>query len=154
MGYNDFGDFYYSHGALADAFKSYVRTRDYCTTAKHIIHMCMSAILVSIEMGQFTHVTSYVGRAEQSPDSLDLITVAKLRCAAGLAHLEAKKYKLAARKVCHMKTLISVLYFQLKKEKNKKEGKEKIYIYIFVSSLVYPVICIFKAFVDVLKVLL
>ncbi|OIW02090.1 hypothetical protein TanjilG_14789 [Lupinus angustifolius] len=98
MGYNDFGDFYYSHGQLGDAFKSYVRTRDYCTTSKHIIHMCMSAILVSIEMGQFTHVTSYVSKAEQAPESLDLITVAKLRCAAGLANLEAKKYKLAARK--------------------------------------------------------
>ncbi|XP_024018226.1 COP9 signalosome complex subunit 1 [Morus notabilis] len=99
MGYNDFGDFYYAHGALGDAFKHYVRTRDYCTTSKHIIHMCMSAILVSIEMGQFTHVTSYVSKAEQLPDNnLDAITAAKLRCAAGLAHLEAKKYKLAARK--------------------------------------------------------
>ncbi|KAJ9188381.1 hypothetical protein P3X46_003743 [Hevea brasiliensis] len=98
MGYNDFGDFYYAHGALGDAFKSYVRTRDYCTTSKHIIHMCMSAILVSIEMGQFTHVTSYVSKAEQTPEALDPITIAKLRCAAGLAHLEAKKYKLAARK--------------------------------------------------------
>lgn len=97
MGYNDFGDFFYAHGALGDAFKHYVRTRDYCTTSKHIIHMCMSAILVSIEMGQFTHVTSYVSKAEQS-EGLDPITTAKLRCAAGLAHLEAKKYKLAARK--------------------------------------------------------
>lgn len=100
MGYNDFGDFYYAHGALGDAFKNYVRTRDYCTTAKHIIHMCMSAILVSIEMGQFTHVTSYVSKAEQSAEALDPITGAKLRCAAGLAHLEGRKYKLAARKVC------------------------------------------------------
>ncbi|XP_062090253.1 COP9 signalosome complex subunit 1 [Humulus lupulus] len=98
MGYNDFGDFYYAHGALGDAFKHYVRTRDYCTTSKHIIHMCMSAILVSIEMGQFTHVTSYVSKAEQSQDALDAIIIAKLRCAAGLALLEAKKYKLAARK--------------------------------------------------------
>ncbi|KAA8545696.1 hypothetical protein F0562_020853 [Nyssa sinensis] len=98
MGYNDFGDFYYAHGSLPDAFKNYVRTRDYCTTSKHIIHMCLNAILVSIEMGQFTHVTSHVGKAEQSPDALDPITVAKLRCAAGLAQLEAKKYKLAARK--------------------------------------------------------
>ncbi|KAE9595551.1 putative proteasome component (PCI) domain-containing protein [Lupinus albus] len=98
MGYNDFGDFYYAHGQLGDAFKSYVRTRDYCTTSKHIIHMCMSAILVSIEMGQFSHVTSYVSKAEQAPESLDLITVSKLRCAAGLANLEAKKYKHAARK--------------------------------------------------------
>uniref|UniRef100_A0A5B6ZHT0 Putative COP9 signalosome complex subunit 1 n=1 Tax=Davidia involucrata TaxID=16924 RepID=A0A5B6ZHT0_DAVIN len=98
MGYNDFGDFYYVHGALPDAFKNYVRTRDYCTTSKHIIHMCLNAILVSIEMGQFAHVTSYVGKAEQNPDALDPITVAKLRCAAGLSLLEAKKYKLAARK--------------------------------------------------------
>lgn len=102
MGYNDFGDFYYAHGALGDAFKNYVRTRDYCTTSKHIIHMCLNAILVSIEMGQFTHVSSYVGKAEQSPDALDAITVAKLRAAGGLALLEAKKYKLAARKVCHL----------------------------------------------------
>ncbi|XP_030533498.2 COP9 signalosome complex subunit 1 [Rhodamnia argentea] len=98
MGYNDFGDFHYAHGALGDAFKSYVRTRDYCTTSKHIISMCMNAILVSIEMGQFTHVTSYVSKAEQTPEALDQITIAKLRCAAGLAHLETKKYKLAARK--------------------------------------------------------
>ncbi|GMP61647.1 hypothetical protein CsSME_00024027 [Camellia sinensis var. sinensis] len=98
MGYNDFGDFYYAHGALGDAFKNYVRTRDYCTTSKHIIHMCLHAILVSIEMGQFTHVSSYVGKAEQNPDALDPITVAKLRAAAGLALLEAKKYKQAARK--------------------------------------------------------
>ncbi|XP_057454527.1 COP9 signalosome complex subunit 1 [Lotus japonicus] len=98
MGYNDLGDFYYAHGQLGDAFKSYVRTRDYCTTSKHIIHMCMSAILVSIEMGQFSHVSSYVSKAEQTPEGLDPITVSKLRCAAGLANLEAKKYKLAARK--------------------------------------------------------
>ncbi|XP_024174813.1 COP9 signalosome complex subunit 1 [Rosa chinensis] len=98
MGYNDFGDFHYSHGQLGDAFKNYVRTRDYCTTSKHIVHMCMCSILVSIEMGQFTHVASYVSKAEQTPEALDTITVAKLRCAAGLALLEAKKYKLAARK--------------------------------------------------------
>ncbi|XP_011023415.1 PREDICTED: COP9 signalosome complex subunit 1-like [Populus euphratica] len=98
MGYNDFGDYYYAHGSLAEAFKSYVRTRDYCTTSKHVIHMCMSAILVSIEMGQFTHVTSYINKAEQTADALDPNTVSKLRCAAGLANLDAKKYKLAARK--------------------------------------------------------
>ncbi|XP_051132849.1 COP9 signalosome complex subunit 1-like [Andrographis paniculata] len=97
MGYNDFGDFHYAHGQLGDAFKNYVRTRDYCTTSKHIIHMCLNAILVSIEMGQFAHVTSYVSKAEQCLD-LDPVTIAKLRCAAGLAHLETKAYKLAARK--------------------------------------------------------
>ncbi|MQL88788.1 hypothetical protein Taro_021366 [Colocasia esculenta] len=98
MGYNDFGDFYYAHGNLGEAFKNYVRTRDYCTTSKHIIQMCLNVILVSIELGQFMHVSNYVSKAEQTPDLHDPITVAKLRCAAGLAFLETKKYKLAARK--------------------------------------------------------
>lgn len=109
MGYNDFGDFFYAHGQLADAFKNYVRTRDYCTTSKHIIHMCLSAILVSIETGQFTHVTSYVNKAEQTPEALDQIATAKVRCAAGLAHLEAKKYKLAARKVCSLLSFLLLI---------------------------------------------
>ncbi|PAN51940.1 hypothetical protein GQ55_9G641800 [Panicum hallii var. hallii] len=98
MGYNDIGDFFYAHGQLSDAFKSYIRTRDYCTTSKHIVQMCMNVILVSIELGQFAHVSNYVSKAEQTPDSLDPIIVAKLRAAAGLANLETKKYKLAARK--------------------------------------------------------
>ncbi|KAL6495461.1 COP9/signalosome complex subunit Csn1 [Orobanche gracilis] len=99
MGYNDFGEFYYAHGQFGEAFKNFVRTRDYCTTSKHIIQMCLHAILVSIEMGQFTHVTSYVSKAERSQDALDPVTIAKLHCSAGLAHLESRKYKLAARKV-------------------------------------------------------
>ncbi|XP_047337419.1 COP9 signalosome complex subunit 1-like [Impatiens glandulifera] len=98
MGYNDFGDFFYVHGALGDAFKNYVRTRDYCTTAKHIIHMCLNAILVSIEMGQFAHVSSYVGKAEQTSEKLEPIVSAKFCAASGMALLEIKKYKHAARK--------------------------------------------------------
>eukprot|EP00252_Welwitschia_mirabilis_P017230 TRINITY_DN38206_c0_g1_i1.p1 TRINITY_DN38206_c0_g1~~TRINITY_DN38206_c0_g1_i1.p1 ORF type:complete len:440 (-),score=62.48 TRINITY_DN38206_c0_g1_i1:314-1633(-) len=99
MGYNDLGDFYYAHGMLGDAFKNYVRTRDYCTTSKHIIQMCLNVILVSIEMGQFMHVSNYVTKAEQTPDVQDQwVTMAKIKCAAGLAYLENKKYKLAARK--------------------------------------------------------
>ncbi|CAM8912972.1 unnamed protein product [Rhodiola kirilowii] len=98
MGYNDCGDFYYSHGHLADAFKNYVRTRDYCTTSKHMIHMCLNAILVSIEMGQFSHVSNYVAKAEATTEAHDPVTSAKLQAAAGLAYLETKKYKLAARK--------------------------------------------------------
>ncbi|XP_047324376.1 COP9 signalosome complex subunit 1-like [Impatiens glandulifera] len=100
MGYNDFGDFYYAHGKLEDAFKNYIRARDYCTTSKHHLHMCTSAILVSIEMSQFIHVPSYVGKAEQImvAEGFDYITASKMHVASALALLEAKKYKHAARK--------------------------------------------------------
>jgi hypothetical protein len=98
MGYNDLGDFHYGRGDLQHAFKCYVRTRDYCTTSKHIISMCLNVILVSIELGHFVHVSNYVSKADQTPDVQDPVMVAKLKCAAGLAYLESKKYKLAARK--------------------------------------------------------
>lgn len=98
MGYNDFGDFYYAHGQLGEAFKNYIRTRDYCTTSKHAIHMSLNAILVSIEMGQYPHISTHVSKAEAVLDPLDTITAAKLRCAAGLSNLFSKKYKFAARK--------------------------------------------------------
>ena len=46
MGHNDLGDFYYDIGDLANAMKSYSRARDYCTTSKHIVDMCLNVIKV------------------------------------------------------------------------------------------------------------
>lgn len=53
---------------LQEAFKCYVRARDYCTTNKHHWTACLHAIRISIEMGNFNHVNTYVTKAEQQPD--------------------------------------------------------------------------------------
>merc|ERR1719163_2128840 len=99
MGHNDLGDFHSARGDFATALKCYVRTRDYCTTSKHIITMCLNVIRVSIHMGNFTHVANYISKAETTDTSnSDPILMAQLKVAAGLAQLESKKYKLAARK--------------------------------------------------------
>jgi len=99
MGHNDLGDFHYERGEFNTALRCYVRTRDYCTTSKHIIAMCLNVIRSSIQMGNFTHVANYIAKAESTPDAgSDPVLLSQLRIAAGLAHLEAKKYKLAARK--------------------------------------------------------
>ena len=50
------------------------------------------------ELGNYNHVNTYVAKGEQSQDAKDPIVAAKLKCAAGLAALDAKKYKLAAKK--------------------------------------------------------
>ncbi|WIA41006.1 hypothetical protein OEZ86_004647 [Tetradesmus obliquus] len=98
LGHNDLGDFFYNRGDLQNAFKSYVRTRDYCTTPKHIITMCLNAVRVAAEMGNFMHVSNYVSKAEQTPGTkADAVTAAKLKAAAGLAYLDNRRYKLAAR---------------------------------------------------------
>ncbi|CAI5493350.1 unnamed protein product [Closterium sp. Naga37s-1] len=96
MGYNDLGDFFYSRGDLQQAFRCYVRTRDYCITSKHTIAMCLNVIVASVELGHFVNVSNYVQKAERGMS--DPIVLAKLRSAAGLASLEGRKYKAAARK--------------------------------------------------------
>jgi len=98
IGHNELGDFHYNRGDLNAALKCYVRTRDYCTTSKHILQMCMNVIKVSIEMGNYAHVVNYVAKAEQTPDLSDKIVKAKLTFCAGLSNLEGKKYKLAGKK--------------------------------------------------------
>ena len=99
IGHNELGDFYYERGEFSTALKCYVRTRDYCTTSRHIIAMCVNVVRASIAMGNFTHVANYVTKAESTPDSAsDAALASQLRLASGLSSLEGKKYKQAARK--------------------------------------------------------
>ncbi|GFR53055.1 hypothetical protein Agub_g15730, partial [Astrephomene gubernaculifera] len=103
MGHSDLGDWAYERGDLQTAFKCYVRTRDYCTTSRHVISMCLAVIRTAIELGNWVHVANYVSKAESTPDAgSDPATAAKLRAAAGLQALQARKYKAAARKFCEV----------------------------------------------------
>ena len=54
--------------AVQNALKCYLRTRDYCTTPKHIVIMCLAIIKCGVEMGNYVHVNNYVSKAEQTPD--------------------------------------------------------------------------------------
>jgi len=45
-GYDDLGEFYLDCGDLMNALKSFTRSRDYCTSAKHVITMCLNVIKV------------------------------------------------------------------------------------------------------------
>ncbi|TPX48081.1 hypothetical protein SeLEV6574_g02253 [Synchytrium endobioticum] len=98
MGHNDLGDHYYNCGDASNALKCYSRTRDYVTTPKHIADMCMNVIRVSIELGNFAHVQSYVMKAESTPDVPDKnILMAKLKASSGLVNLDSQKFKRAAK---------------------------------------------------------
>lgn len=46
-GHDDLGDHYLDCGDLSNALKCYSRARDYCTSAKHVINMCLNVIKVS-----------------------------------------------------------------------------------------------------------
>ena len=98
MGHNDLGDFYHARGDLNAAFKCYVRTRDYCTTPRHVVNMCLNVVRVSVESENFANVQNYVAKATAVPEIDDPLVRAELACAGGLAAVEQRKYKLAAEK--------------------------------------------------------
>ncbi|KAF9437160.1 cop9 signalosome complex subunit [Entomortierella beljakovae] len=99
MGNIELGNHYYACGDLTSAHRCYARTRDYCTTAKHIIELCMNVIKVSIELNNFPHVLTYVVKAEPTSDvpQEKEFTKSKLKAASGLANLDLSKYSSAAR---------------------------------------------------------
>lgn len=103
-GHDDLGDHYLDCGDLSNALKCYSRSRDYCTSGKHVVNMCVNVIKVSVYLQNWSHVLSYVSKAENTPDFVEsqtkdtnLLTSTKLKCAAGLAELATKKYKSAAK---------------------------------------------------------
>ncbi|KAG2424834.1 hypothetical protein HXX76_014255 [Chlamydomonas incerta] len=111
MGHSDLGDWAYERGDLQMAFKCYVRTRDYCTTSRHVVAMCLAVIRTALELGNFVHVANYVGKAEATPDvSNDSVIMAKLRAASGINLLHSRKYKQAARKFCEVSPDLGTTY--------------------------------------------
>ncbi|CAG0917261.1 unnamed protein product [Notodromas monacha] len=103
-GHDDLGDHYLDCGDLTNAMKCYSRARDYCTTGKHVINMCLNVIKVAVYLQNWSHVLSYVNKAESTPELSEVgrkesmaVTQTQLRCAAGLAELCTKKYKAAAK---------------------------------------------------------
>lgn len=105
-GHDDLGDHYLDCGDLSNALKCYSRARDYCTSAKHVINMCLNVIKVSIYLQNWSHVLSYVNKAEATPHVSEQnkesatkfkSVITRLKCAAGLAELATRKYKSAAK---------------------------------------------------------
>ncbi|XP_054716212.1 COP9 signalosome complex subunit 1-like [Uloborus diversus] len=103
-GHDDLGDHYLDCGDLSNALKCYSRARDYCTSGKHVVNMCLNVIKVSVYLQNWSHVLTYVNKAEVTPEVAEAngketnqLVLTKLRCAAGLAELATRKYKSAAK---------------------------------------------------------
>jgi COP9 signalosome complex subunit 1 len=47
-GNDDLGDHHLDSGDLSKALKCYSRARDYCTSGKHVVNMCLNVIKVNI----------------------------------------------------------------------------------------------------------
>ena len=56
---------------MANALKCYSRARDYCTSGKHVVSMCVNVIKVSVYLQNWSHVISYVNKALATLDLND-----------------------------------------------------------------------------------
>lgn len=77
-GHDDLAEHYLDIGDLTNALKCFSRARDYCTSAKHVVNMCLNVIKVSIYLQNWSHVMNFVTRAESTPDIMDQGKVSQL----------------------------------------------------------------------------
>jgi COP9 signalosome complex subunit 1 len=104
-GYDALGDHHLDCGDLNNALKMYTRARDHCTSNKHVVQLCLNIIKVSIHLKNWQQVLNYYSKAEGTPEmssqsssaTVNQEIACRLKCSAGLAELENRKYKNAAR---------------------------------------------------------
>lgn len=94
------GDFYSASGDYQQAAKHYMKTRDYCTTPKQILEMCVKVLESSLVYNRLMHVPNYVLRAESTPELADdTVAAGKIAIAAGVASLSSGNFSVAAKKL-------------------------------------------------------
>ncbi|KAJ7856626.1 26S proteasome subunit RPN7-domain-containing protein [Mycena leptocephala] len=69
MGHRDLGDFYRSVGEYPTALKHYTKSREFCTTSQHVLEMCLSVLELLIEQRNFSHLPTYVFKADAALDA-------------------------------------------------------------------------------------
>jgi len=98
MGHNELGDHMYTTGELNPAMKQYQRCRDYSTSSGHVLEMCENVIKVALEIPNWTHLLSYITKAESTKEvEKNPMLATKLKCCAGLANLALRSYNTAAQ---------------------------------------------------------
>lgn len=98
MGYDDLGRHYHQIGELGNAFKSYVREREFCQMTAHVILMSFRLVHVSIDQRDWLRVSSNAQKLRnmvQKPGDQDRFP-GKISAALGLAELGLGNYRDAA----------------------------------------------------------
>ena len=114
VGLNQLGDYYFSSGDLANALKSYSKVKDNCMTQKHFLEMYFDIIKVSLALGNYIHVQSFIVKVESLSDVPDKELVAtKRNSVTGIINLLTSAYRKAARNFLDIKFVNSHAVFQV-----------------------------------------
>jgi|EP00945_MAST-04E_sp_MAST-4E-sp1_P002111 COP9 signalosome complex subunit 1 len=96
MANNDFVQFYIRCGDLKNALSYCLKNRDYCTTRKHVLDMCLKVISIALNLDNIALVQSQALKGQHIPSLQDAASEAherqKIVVATGIAHLAKREY--------------------------------------------------------------
>ncbi|EKM56660.1 uncharacterized protein PHACADRAFT_253909 [Phanerochaete carnosa HHB-10118-sp] len=69
MAHRDLAEFHRSVGDYQTALKHYAKLREFCTTSQHVLDMCIAVLELLIEQRNYTHIPTYVFKAEPALDA-------------------------------------------------------------------------------------
>ncbi|KAL1745165.1 26S proteasome subunit RPN7-domain-containing protein [Schizophyllum fasciatum] len=69
MAHRDLGNFYRAVGDPAQALKHFTKSREFCATGQHVLEMCLSVLELLIEQRNYTHLPTYIFKAETALDA-------------------------------------------------------------------------------------
>lgn len=110
MGQQDIASHSIKTGDLSNALRTLIRNRDYCTTPLHVFQVNMSIIDVSILLGQWPQVQTYLSKLEGTTLPELQENRGKLDAATGLVLLSRKNYAEAARTFLKIDSSIGTTY--------------------------------------------
>ncbi|KAG6805163.1 hypothetical protein H0H92_000475, partial [Tricholoma furcatifolium] len=64
MAHRDLGLYYRSVGEYSSALKHFAKIREFCATSQHVLDMCLSVLEILLEQRNYTHLSTYVFKAE------------------------------------------------------------------------------------------
>ena len=69
MSHRELGRYYYGIGDYAAALRNHMKSREFCTTAAHVIEMCISVLEILLEQQNYAHLSTYIYKAETALDA-------------------------------------------------------------------------------------
>lgn len=78
LAYCELGNLYYKWGKFDEAFKSFLRSRDYCSLPKHHNDIAYQLILLSFDMKQYYNANNFVNKLFDLSTDIQMLTKAKV----------------------------------------------------------------------------
>jgi COP9 signalosome complex subunit 1 len=78
LAYCELGNLYCKWGKFDEAFKSFLRSRDYCSVPKHHSDVAYQLILLSFDMKQFYNANNFVNKVLDVSTDLNMLHKAKI----------------------------------------------------------------------------